>query len=340
MKIHSLAIIANVQSNGVQGGAEIFHTRLCESFSRYVDHVELIPVPCDESTFESILKAYQTCYDLDLSRFDAVLSSKAPSFAVNHPNHICYLMHTVRVFYDMFGELSSDPENFSRRKLLFRMDRELLSPARLKGLYTIGQEVSDRIRHYIGVDSIALHPGMTGEGFYCETQGDYIFLPGRLHRWKRVDLCIKAMQYTKTPVRLQIAGTGEEDAALHALASGMKNVEFLGRVSDEEMKRLYANALAVAFTPLREDYGYILHEAFKSEKPVLTCRDSGEPARFLHHEENGFLCDADPREIAACFDRFYLEKDRTAQMGIAGKKSIEDISWQAVVETLLPVFEQ
>ncbi|MBQ0134762.1 MAG: glycosyltransferase family 4 protein [Clostridiales bacterium] len=340
MKLHSLDILANVQSSGTVGGAEIFHKKLAEAFSRYVDCVDLVEVPCCEDSFDTIMESYRRCYDLNVLKYDAVLSSKAPTFAVRHPNHVCYLMHTVRVFYDMFEELNAHPVNFERRQLLFRMDKELLSPPRTKAVYTIGEEVPERIRKYIGIESTALHPGMTDEGFYTAQAGDYIYLPGRLHRWKRVDLCIEAMGYVKTPVRLKIAGSGEQEQELRALSANLPRVEFLGRVSDEEMKCLYANALAVAFTPLREDYGYILHEAFKSEKPVLTCTDSGEPARFIRSGENGFLCGPDPREIAARFDEFYLHREKTAAMGRCGKKSIESITWDAVVETLLPVLEE
>jgi len=341
MKIHNLAIIANVQLSGARGGAETFQEKLYEYFSKVVDHVEMINVPCDESSFEGILSCYQACYDLDLSRFDGVISSKAPTFAVSHPNHVCYLMHTVRVFYDMFDEIAMDPENVKRAKLIHRLDRELLSAPRTKELFSIGKEVSERIEKYIDVQgSVCIHPGMTSEGFWCGEQGDYIYAPGRVHRWKRVDLAVRAMKYVKSPVKLKIAGTGEQLQELQKLAKGLTNIEFLGRVTDEEMKQLYADALAVMFTPIREDYGYILHEAFKSEKPVLTCNDSGEPARFIAHGENGFVCNPNPREIAKCFDQFYFEREKTAQMGRAGKKSIEHITWENVVEVLLEALER
>jgi len=31
-----------------------------------------------------------------------VISTKAPGYMIRHRNHICYLQHTMRVFYDMF----------------------------------------------------------------------------------------------------------------------------------------------------------------------------------------------------------------------------------------------
>lgn len=333
-KCNSLAIIANVQLSGAQGGAEIFHQKLYENFCRYVPHVTLLEVPCCENTYEDILRGYQVCYDLDLSQYDAVISSKAPTFAVQHPNHVCYLMHTVRVFYDMFNEISGDPQNVERQKLLFRMDRELLSPPRTRKLFSIGHEVTDRLLEFIGVDSIPLHPGITASGFYCGEAQDYIFMPGRLHKWKRVDLVIQAMKYVKSPIHLKIAGKGDQMEALKAMAGKDERIEFLGYLSEEQIREYYANALAVAFTPVREDYGYILHEAFKSCKPVLTCVDSGEPARFIRQGINGFAAEPRPEELAQWIDYFYMHKEDAAQMGKNGMQDIENITWDHVVQTL------
>ena len=338
--IHKLAIIANVQQNGTKGGAEVFHQRLYESFSKAVDEVSMIEVPCSENTFEDILRSYQVCYDLDLSGFDGVISSKAPTFAVNHPNHVCYLMHTVRVFYDLFDDIGRDPENVKRRKLIFRLDRELLSPPRTKRVFTIGQEVTDRTEKYIGVRSTVLHPGMTDTGFRSGPYGDYIFMPGRLHRLKRVDLVVRAMKYVTSPVRLVIAGVGEQLSEIQEAAESAANIDCLGWISTEKKKELYSECLAVAFTPVMEDYGYILHEAFKSEKPVITCRDSGEPARFIENSRNGFVCAPDPKAVAKHIDYLYNNKEKAKKMGIYGKKSIEHITWEKVVDTLLSALRE
>lgn len=339
-KLDSVAIIANVQTSGAKGGAEVFHRKLYESIAHYVPNTELIEVPCCEYTYEDILRSYETCYSMDLSRFDGVISSKAPTFAVTHPNHVCYLMHTVRVFYDMFDEAAAGGELLAQRELIFRLDKELLSPPRTKKVFTIGQEVTDRSLKYTGIHSTPLHPGITSEGFTCESYGDYIFMPGRLHKWKRVNLAIEAMKHVKSPVKLKIAGTGDMENELKALAGDDPRIEFLGYVDDEEMRALYANALAVAFMPVREDYGYILHEAFKSEKAVITCRDSGEPARFILQGKNGFSCEPDPVKIAGCIDFLYREPESTAAMGRYGKESIKDITWDRVAKTLLQALEE
>jgi len=56
----------------------------------------------DESSFDKILEAYCRCFYLDLNNYDLVISTKAPTYMVKHPNHVSYLLHTIRVFYNMF----------------------------------------------------------------------------------------------------------------------------------------------------------------------------------------------------------------------------------------------
>jgi len=338
-KINKLAIICNVQISGEKGGAEIFYVKLLECFKKYVPIVDLIEVPCSENTFEDILRGYLSCYDLDLSGYDGVISSKAPTFGVRHSNHVCYLMHTIRVFYDMFDEIKQDKSNYDRRKLIYRMDKEFLTFPMTKKLFSIGHEVSNRLEKYIGIKSEPLHPGITSEGFYCENY-DYIFMPGRLHKWKRVDLVIEAMKYVQSPIKLKIAGTGEYMNFLKEMAKDDSRIEFLGFVDDQYMRKLYANSLMVTFTPINEDYGYILHEAFKSYKPVITCNDSGEPTQFIKHGYNGYIATPSPKDIAKYIDLLYCNKEDAKIMGENGYLTIEKINWDSVVLTLLKALEE
>jgi len=36
-----------------------------------------------------VLRSYLDCYDLDLSAYDLVISTKNPTLMVQHPNHVC-----------------------------------------------------------------------------------------------------------------------------------------------------------------------------------------------------------------------------------------------------------
>lgn len=332
-----IAVVAVGSSSGVSGGAERFYQGLVKALNAAGTETDLIEVESDESSFESIEQTYLKFYDLDLSRYDGIISTKAPSYLVQHHNHVCYLVHTMRVFYDMFEKEFPYPDStlLEQRKFIHFLDSAALSARRVKKIYSIGHAVSNRLRKYNALESQVLHPALLFNNFRAGEQKDYLFMPGRLHRWKRVDLIIKAMRYTHSPVKLKIAGTGEDEEVFRKEARNDSRIEFLGKITDQELIDLYADALAVPFVPINEDYGYVTLEAFESAKPVLTCVDSGEPAHFVKDNHNGFICEPDPQAIAEKIDYLHHNRDGALEMGLKGKITVSDIRWSNIAKELI-----
>ena len=75
-------------------GAERLFAGLVAAFQTKAQ-TDWIQVPTGERRWEGILQGYLHCYDLDLSAYDLVISTKNPTFAVQHPNHICWLVHQI-----------------------------------------------------------------------------------------------------------------------------------------------------------------------------------------------------------------------------------------------------
>jgi glycosyltransferase involved in cell wall biosynthesis len=132
-----------------------------------------------------------------------------------------------------------------------------------------------------------------------------------------------------------IAGTGEDEAALRSAARDCPRVEFLGRISDEALIDYYANALAVPFVPLREDYGYVTLEAFLSHKPVVTTTDAGGPLEFVEHGVNGLICDPTPESVGAAITRLASDPHAARSLGDAGYDRARAITWHGVVDRLM-----
>jgi glycosyltransferase involved in cell wall biosynthesis len=334
-----VAVVTVRAASGEAGGAERFYDALVQAFHQAGHEAQEVPVVADESTFEQIKRNYLTCYDLDLSAFDLVVSTKAPTWLVRHPRHVCYLVHTIRVFYDMFDSVFPDagPELKAQRELVHQLDTKALSPPHCRGIFSIGSEVSDRLRQWNGLDAPVLHPPLWGGSFHAGAFGDYLLLPGRLHPWKRVDLVIRAMRYVSAPLRLVITGTGEAEQELRALAAGDPRIEFRGRVSDAELVKLYAGAYAVPFTPMREDYGYVTLEAFASGKPVITCRDSGEAAAIVQESMAGYVCPPDPKAIGEHIDLLWHDRERAVALGNAGQAWVSSLLWSDIVASLIKI---
>ncbi len=333
---YKIAVVAPRMVSGEVGGAERFFTGLVKSLNSANTYAEFVEVMTDESTFETIQESYLRCYDLELSNYDAVISTKSPTFLVRHPNHICYLVHTMRVFYDMFDQEFGHSNNTlkTQQETIQKLDTGGLQYPRTKKVFCIGHEVSQRLLKWNGIKSQVLHPPLVLNNFNLGNY-EYLLLPGRLHRWKRVDLVIEAMRYVKHPVHLKIVGTGEDEKQLRILANNDERIEFLGRVSDQQLLDLYTNALAVPFVPIREDYGYVTLEAFAHAKPVITCEDSGEPLQFVKNGDTGFVVPPHPKEIAKAINYLVENPEKTKSMGHKGKEDTSYITWSNVSQTLL-----
>lgn len=331
----AVAILAPVSPSGAVGGAERFYVGLSRALERYGCVVDLIEVPVDESSFENIQDAYLYFERLDLQKYDAVISTKAPSYNIFHSNHIIYLVHTVRVFYDMFSkeQAATNPALLQQQNWI--QSRDTAAFRRARACFSIGNEVSKRLLEWNGMSSTVLHPPLDISGLRDDGIGDYFFMPGRLHSWKRVDLAIEALKQSRLPLRLIITGEGEAEADLRQLAAGDPRIEFTGRVSDSVLQSLYARALAIPFLPLREDYGYVTLEAFASGKPVITCTDSGEPSVLVEHGVNGFVCEPTPSSVAAAFESLWKDRELAEQLGQNGKLRNASITWRSVGRELL-----
>jgi glycosyltransferase involved in cell wall biosynthesis len=328
-----VGILACRSASGEQGGAERFFVGLRDALLDAGAAAEIVEIDNNESDFDQIRQSYLRFYDLNLDEFDGVISAKAPSYVVRHRNHVCYLMHTIRVFYDMFESAFPRPtlEVIGQRRLIHALDTAALQ--RPRRVFAIGEEVAERLHRFNGLDATVMrHPtslrGLHGGSF------DYLFLPGRLHRWKRTDLAIKAMRFVTAPVELIIAGTGEDEQQFRHLAADDSRIRFVGRVSDDALVELYANALAVIYTPQFEDLGLVTLEGFQSGKPVITCSDSGEPARIVEDRRSGFVCRPDPAHIGACIEQLAYGSADVAAMGRAGRAAIMSIRWENVATAL------
>lgn len=328
-----VAILASLSANGEQGGAERFFTGLRDALSRTGMAAQLLEIYNDERDFERIKKSYLRFYDLKLDAYDGIISAKAPSYVARHRNHVCYLMHTMRVFYDMFDSSFPHPtrENFEQRRLVHALDTAALQ--RPRRVFAIGREVADRLRRFNGLDAEVMRHPSSMEGLH-EGRFEYFLLPGRLHRWKRAGLSIEAMQFVTAPVKLIVAGSGEDEAEFQHLAAGDSRVQFVGRVSDTQLAELYANALAVLFTPKSEDLGLVTLEAFQSGKPVITCGDSGEPARIVSDGLSGYVCRPHSAHIGAAMEHLARNPAHAREMGRAAQAAIADITWERVAGTL------
>ena len=336
-----IAVVTPISNSGERGGAENFYEGLIKALIESGHDATQVEVLVDESSFEGILEAYCRCFYLDVSDYDVVISTKAPTYMVRHPNHISCLLHTIRVFYDMFDRefKSIDEERIKQRRLIHKLDKYGLSSARIKKHFVIGCSVCERMRasddYWNQIEFQVLHLPPKLQGFKTSSSGDIIFFPGRLHRWKRPDLIIKAMKYVNHNIDLIISGRGEDEEIYRQLSRGDSRIKFVGWINDDEIVDYYSRSIVVPFVPINEDYGLVTVEAFKSKKPVITCTDSGEPCNIVKDGVNGFIVEPDPKKIAEKINYLIENPKESTIMGENGYVSVQNITWEGVISSLL-----
>ena len=333
-----IAIVVPISSIGVTGGAELLYRGLQQAFVTRGYDAKLIEIVVDECSFENILQGYEDFKNLDLSSYDGVLSTKSPSYNIKHKNHICYLLHTMRVFYDRFeDEMQKSEDNLIRRDKIIAMDSEIFS--KIPTLFTIGHEISNRLIKYNHIyHSEVLHPPLLEDNFKLIDHKPFAFIPSRLHRWKKIDFLIESWREVKSDIDLYIAGVGEDRAYFEKLAGKDGRIKFLGSISDEELVDYYAKALFIPFAPIDEDYGYVTLEAFRSKKMVLTCKDSGEPNNMVINDVNGFVVERDKKKFAKKVDHIVANPKETKQYGEQGYQLSLNINWDNTIKTFIEGF--
>lgn len=343
-------LITNVQVPFVRGGAEFLAEGLLQALRAEGHLAEIVTVPFKWYPAEIIPDQMLACGLLDISDFngrrvDRVIGLKFPAYLIPHPNKKMWLVHQHRQAYDLWGSpygLNSLVMGGPVRDLIHQADVKVFSD--LTPVHTISSNVSKRLLHYCGVKSEVLYPPPgSAELFFTADAGDYFFYPSRLDRLKRQALVVEALSKTRHPVRVKFAGasmTADYEDELRQLAlrlSVQDRIEWMGMISEEEKRDLYAHALGVIFCPVDEDYGYVTLEAMLAAKPVITTTDAGGPLEFVLHEASGLIAEPDPEQMAEAMDRLWVDREAARNMGAAGRSRYQalNISWKNVVETLL-----
>lgn len=345
-------LILNVQIPFVAGGAEVLAEDLLKAIKQSGHDAEMVRIPFCHYPPERIPEQILACRLLDITSsfgesIDKVIGLKFPAYLIPHPNKVLWILHQHRQAYDLwdnpkFIDMKQYPLGPAVRDTIFEADRQLIPEARQ--VYTISRNVSNRLHRFCGIDSFPLYPPVfSADQFFCESDKGYLFFPSRLSEIKRQRLVLQALALTRQPVRLYFAGdpdTPDYGRQLATLAETLRiseRVDFLGRISEEKKRNLYANSRGVVFPPVDEDYGYITLEAMLACKPVITCSDSGGPLEFVQHRETGIVAEPTPQSLAEAMDELWSQPELARQLGRAGRAVYDshNITWENVVARLL-----
>lgn len=336
------------------GGQDVLVSSLCRELRSRGHTVDTVELPLSLLPKEGLLNQAALWRTINVTScggraVDLVIATKFPSYFARHLRKSVWLVHQHRAAYDLYGtrysDISDDPRDEELRRMLFAADTKVLGECAF--VSGISKNVTDRLAHYNGISGEVLYPPPSmGNRYKCEPAEDYILSVGRLCAIKRLDLMIKALPVIHNFVKLKIVGAPDEPGIMDYYKNEIDKhhlwprVEFLERVDDETLLRLYARCLAVYYAPHNEDYGYVTLEAMASHKPVIAANDSGGVLEFVRTEENGLVVAPDSNAISAAVNRLVENKEKARELGANGRRAIDKLGilengWDRVVKGLL-----
>jgi glycosyltransferase involved in cell wall biosynthesis len=343
-----MARIAVVTSSPpmVEGGHMVIARSLVTALREAGHTADIIVTP--QNRFGRLASAYVATWFTDVGEtdgrtIDRVISLRYPSYAVRHEQHVCWLNHTMREYYDLWNRFSAP---LGRRALLKERVRRTATHAadhyllkrNVKRLFVQSRTIQDRLAIWPDLRSTVLYPPAPQRPYRCERYGDYILMVSRLTPLKRADLLVNALATPEGQgIRAVIAGDGEDRTRLAALIASHglgDRVHLTGRLADAALLDHLARCRAVCFPPVQEDYGFVTVEAFASRKAVVTCRDSGGPAELVHDGVEGLVCEPTPVSLATALRTLHQDAALAERMGQAAFAAGAQLNWADAVRHL------
>jgi glycosyltransferase involved in cell wall biosynthesis len=245
----------------------------------------------------------------DLSKYDIVLSDSS-SFAkgiITGPEtlHICYMHTPMRFAWDDCQKYTQEFyfPGFVKKLVPFFMNYirvwDRASADRPDRIIANSNFISKRIKKYYKKDSMVINPPVDIEKFEIGKKiGDYYLLVGRFMAYKRFDIVIQA--FNKLNLKLKILGRGPEFKRLNNMANN--NIEFLGRVPDEDLRKYYSEAKAFIF-PQEEDFGITAIEAMASGRPLIAYRGGDIPEHMEEGKMGVFFENQSSKDIRKAIEK-------------------------------------
>jgi glycosyltransferase involved in cell wall biosynthesis len=293
---------------------------------------------------------------LDVAGADLVLSTQPPSYAVSHPRHLSLFYHHARAFYDLedlWVEAGRAPRVVHRTAAAMLRDAEARDLSRVTLFLAGSTRIVERLRRYQGADvPVSLYESPAPSVPDVDTTAyDHVLTVSRHEFTKRTELVVQALALggrsgvlvgdggrlpfvralaariatrscdpTELTARDLWLNLGVVDGSIEP--AELDQVHLAGRVTDEELDRLYRTALCVVAPAYDEDDGLTVLEAMAHARPVIVCRNGGGLTALVRDGVNGLVVEPDGAAIAAGIARLLADPELARTMGLEGLETV------------------
>ena len=163
-----------------------------------------------------------------------------------------------------------------------------------------------------------------------------ILFVGRLEKRKGLRYLLEAyskLKWEQPNIRLIVVGPGDPDKESYRILSShnLQDVEFVGRVSYDELPRYYASA-DIFCSPATgaESFGIVLLEAMSAGKPVVASDIEGFRGIITDGVQGLLVAKKDSSALADALGKLARDPELRSKLGGQGNRSAEDYRWEVV----------
>lgn len=276
------------------------------------------------------------------SAFDLVLEdlNKVPLFAplwVDRP--------LVLLVHHLFGRTAFEEATLPVAGATWLLERPLASVYRGVPIQAVSRSTADDlVTRGLDRDRITVIPNGVDLDRYRPDPGvarfeePTVLYLGRLKRYKRVDLLIRAVHRLRVrgcPARLLIAGTGDDARRLRALTREMgldAAVEMTGFVSEERKLELFRRTWVHAFTSPKEGWGISNLEAAACGTPTVASDSPGLRESVADGRTGYLVPHGDVDALTSALQRILIDPGLRERLGTQARAFAADYSWDAAAD--------
>jgi len=273
----------------------------------------------------------------DLSSYDLVIASSSwyitKGFRVGDKTKVvCYCHTPPRYLYGFRTSLAW--RKFFLVRWYGMIINHFLRIADFKGASQVdeflanSENVKKRIRKFYKKESRVVYPPCESEKIEKATRGyrvgDYFLVVSRVVGAKGIEMVCEAAKKAKVKVKIVGEAGGFRFGKKDVKRLSSEWVEFVGRVSDDELYKYYGECRGFLATSYDEDFGITVVEAMAAGRPVLAYRGGGYLETVVEGKTGEFFDEYSVESLALNLKRFDERKYNSEECRRQARKFSKD----------------